>query len=166
MKKFWMLALGIFIVGGCTSGPPADPNNICRILADERGWKKDARKAQKRWGLPPHVGFAFVHRESTFRARAKPERKKLLGIVPTVRPSSALAMHRQQTKHGLIIRKPPVGPLCGATIWAMRWISLVGTTTPAISVWACQRAMLTVFTWLITAVMGAMPVAHGNGLPR
>ena len=89
MKKFWMLALGILIVGGCTSGPPADPNNICRILADEKGWKKDARKAQKRWGLPPQVGFAFVHRESTFRARAKPERKKLLGIVPTVRPSSA-----------------------------------------------------------------------------
>ena len=89
MKIAWMLTLSLLFLAGCASGPPADPNNICNILANEKGWKKDARKAHKRWGLPPHVGFAFVHRESTFRARAKPERKKLLGVVPTVRPSSA-----------------------------------------------------------------------------
>ena len=89
MKIAWMLTLSLLFLAGCALGPPADPNNICNILASEKGWKKDARKAHKRWGLPPHVGFAFVHRESTFRARAKPERKKLLGIVPTVRPSSA-----------------------------------------------------------------------------
>ena len=79
MKIAWMLTLSLLFVAGCASGPPADPNNICGILANEKGWKKDARKAQKRWGLPPHVGFAFVHRESTFRARAKPERKNSLG---------------------------------------------------------------------------------------
>ena len=90
MKKFWMLALGILIVGGCTSGPPADPNNICRILADEKGWKKRRAQGSEALGSPTSSGFCFcASRIYFFRARAKPERKKLLGIVPTVRPSSA-----------------------------------------------------------------------------
>ena len=89
MMRLMFVILAALVFSGCASGPPADPNNLCRILADEKGWKKDARKARKRWGLPVHVGFAFIHRESTFRAKAKPERKKLLGIVPMARPSSA-----------------------------------------------------------------------------
>ena len=51
MKIAWMLTLSLLFLAGCASGPPADPNNICNILANEKGWKKDARKAQKRWGL-------------------------------------------------------------------------------------------------------------------
>jgi hypothetical protein len=86
-------------------GTPADPNNICRILAEERGWKKDARKAYKRWGLPPHIGFAFIHRESTFDAKAKPERKKLLGVVPMARPSSAFGYAQRSMKPGLITKR-------------------------------------------------------------
>ena len=89
MTRFIVMMVSAALFVGCASGPPADPNNICRVLAEEKSWKKDARKARKRWGLPPHVGFAFVHRESTFRAKAKPERNKLLGIVPLARPSSA-----------------------------------------------------------------------------
>ena len=89
MWKLFAFSLLVAALSSCASGPPADPNNICRVLADERGWKKDARKAYKRWGLPPHIGFAFIHRESTFDAKAKPARKKLLGVVPMARPSSA-----------------------------------------------------------------------------
>ena len=46
-------------------------------------------KGETNMRRPPHVGFAFIHRESTFDAKAKPERKKLLGIVPMARPSTA-----------------------------------------------------------------------------
>ncbi len=77
------------LLGGCASGPPADPNNICYIFKEHRGWAKDAKKAQKRWGLPPYIGLAFVHRESSFNSDAKPPRKKLLGVVPMGRTSSA-----------------------------------------------------------------------------
>lgn len=89
MLKLVIVALAALVLGGCASGPPSDPNNICRILVEEKSWKKDANKARKRWGLPPHIGFAFIHRESTFRAKAKPARNKLLGVVPLRRPSSA-----------------------------------------------------------------------------
>ncbi len=85
--------LGLVIVAavsltGCAAGQPKDPNNICYILKDNKGWYKDAKKARKRWGLPVHVGFAFVHRESTFVADAKPPRKRVFGV-PLGRTSSA-----------------------------------------------------------------------------
>ena len=36
-----------------------------------------------------HLPMAFMYQESTFRAKAKPSRKKLLGFIPWRRPSSA-----------------------------------------------------------------------------
>ena len=76
------------LLAGCAAGQPKDPNNICYILKEHKGWYKDAKKARKRWGLPMHVGFAFIHRESTFVADAKPPRKRFLGV-PLGRSSSA-----------------------------------------------------------------------------
>jgi len=86
-----VLGLGIVaavLLAGCAAAQPKDPNNICYILKENKGWYKDAKKARKRWGLPVHVGFAFVHRESTFVADAKPPRKRILGM-PLGRTSSA-----------------------------------------------------------------------------
>ena len=94
MVRLLGMSLVAALILGCASGPPSDPNNICRILVEEKRWAKDAKKARKRWGLPPHVGFAFVHRESTFRAKAKPARKKLLGVVPLARPSGRRFVQR------------------------------------------------------------------------
>ena len=82
MWKLLAFSLLVAALSGCASGPPADPNNICRVLADERGWKKDARKAYKRWGLPPHIGFAFIHRESTFDAKGKARAQKIAWSCP------------------------------------------------------------------------------------
>ena len=77
------------IVSSCSTNPPADPNNICEIFDEKGSWQRAARKAQKRWGLPPHIGLAFVHRESHYVADAQPPRRRLLGIVPWRRLSSA-----------------------------------------------------------------------------
>ncbi|MEM9624400.1 MAG: hypothetical protein AAF993_22360 [Pseudomonadota bacterium] len=79
----------MLLLSACSSNPPRQPDNVCAIFAEKRGWHKQARKAQKRWGTPVHIAMAFVHRESAYVADAKPPRKKLLGIVPWRRLSSA-----------------------------------------------------------------------------
>ena len=74
---------------GCSSTPPSKPDNICEVFREKSGWYKDARRAQKRWGLPVSVGMAFFHKESSCVAKAKPPRGKLLWVIPWRRPSSA-----------------------------------------------------------------------------
>ena len=88
IRVLGLVIVAAVLLAGCAAGQPKDPNNICYILKENKGWYKDAKKARKRWGLPVHVGFAFVHRESTFVADAKPPRKRILGM-PLGRTSSA-----------------------------------------------------------------------------
>ncbi len=73
----------------CNSTPPSRPDDICEVFREKSGWYKDARRAQKRWGLPVSVGMAFVHKESAYVAGAKPPRGKILWVIPWRRPSSA-----------------------------------------------------------------------------
>ena len=88
IRVLGLVIVAALLLAGCAAAQPKDPNNICYILKENKGWYKDAKKARKRWGLPVHVGFAFVHRESTFVADAKPPRKRILGM-PLGRTSSA-----------------------------------------------------------------------------
>ncbi len=73
----------------CSSNPPRAPNNLCSIFAEKGSWRKAALRTQKKWGVPAHVNMAFVHRESSYVADAKPPRRRLLGILPWTRLSSA-----------------------------------------------------------------------------
>ena len=56
-------------------------------------WKKDRGIKLlfklKKWELPPFVLIAFVFQESSFNSNAKPDREKLFGIIPWLRPSTA-----------------------------------------------------------------------------
>ena len=72
-----------------SSSPPSNPDNLCQVFAQKPGWFRGARAAEKTWGLPIPVGMAFVHRESSYIADARPERQKLLWVIPWRRPSSA-----------------------------------------------------------------------------
>ena len=47
-------------------------------------------KAEKRWKIPPYVLMSFVYQESSFKADAKPEREKLLWVIPWKRKSTAV----------------------------------------------------------------------------
>ena len=78
-----------FLLTGCSSTPNFPPNHICSILIENKSWGKAVSKAKKKWGLPPHVGLAFVYKESSFKANARPPRGKLFGVVPWARSSSA-----------------------------------------------------------------------------
>lgn len=45
--------------------------------------------AEKKWGTSMLIPMAFMYQESTFRAKARPPRSKLLGFIPWRRASSA-----------------------------------------------------------------------------
>ncbi|ADH85570.1 membrane protein [Desulfurivibrio alkaliphilus] len=86
---FLLLLAATLVLGGCATRPPANSNNLCEIFEENRSWHRQARQAEKRWGIPVPVKMAFVHQESSFQARAKPPRKRFLRIFPGSRPSSA-----------------------------------------------------------------------------
>ncbi len=74
---------------GCTTPPPKQPDDLCSIFKERPGWYRDSRAAQRRWGVPIPLQLAVVYQESSFRARARPPRRRFLGFIPWRRPSSA-----------------------------------------------------------------------------
>ena len=73
----------------CGHRPPDQVNDACLILEDNRSWWRALQRTEDRWGVPPGVQLAILRRESSFNAHARPARNRLLGIIPTTRPSSA-----------------------------------------------------------------------------
>ena len=82
-------AMLLFVLNACSTTPPAQPDNICKIFEEKGGWYKHAKAARKEWGMPIPVGMAFIYKESSYRSDARPERGKLLWVIPWKRPSSA-----------------------------------------------------------------------------
>jgi len=79
----------LILLAGCTTSPPKDQENICEIFDEKSGWYDDARDSQRKWGSPIPVMMSFIYQESSFKARAKPPRKKILWVIPGPRPASA-----------------------------------------------------------------------------
>ena len=77
------------ILSGCITSQPSDIDNICSMFDEKRNWYNSAQSAEKRWGIPIAVNMAVIYQESSFKARAKPERSKILWVLPGRRPSSA-----------------------------------------------------------------------------
>lgn len=88
MQSLMLLALCLFLAG-CISSPPDNISNVCNIFEDRRGWYNAVKQTEERWDVPIPVTMAFIYQESSFDARAKPERNKFLWIFPGSRPSSA-----------------------------------------------------------------------------
>ena len=98
MKNNLKIFFAFFILFGCASSPPKNPDNICKIFQEKRSWYKAAIRTEKRWKLPPYVLMSFVFQESSFQANARPEREQLLGFIPWFRPSSAKGYSQALTK--------------------------------------------------------------------
>ena len=60
----------LIITSACAATPPENPDNICLIFEEKRGWYKAAIQTQKRWKIPPHVLMAVVFQESSFDSNA------------------------------------------------------------------------------------------------
>jgi len=84
-----LIVMTLILLAGCTTAPPKDQEDICEIFEEKSGWYDDARDSQRKWGSPIPVMMSFIYQESSFKARAKPPRKKILWVLPGPRPASA-----------------------------------------------------------------------------
>ncbi len=88
--RFWLGVLVLCAAGlACATPPPADPDDLCSIFRQRRGWYRASLQSADRWGVPEAVQLAIIHQESRFVARARPPRQRFLLIFPGSRPSSA-----------------------------------------------------------------------------
>ena len=88
LLKAALTALLLTTLSAC-AGQPNNPNNVCHMFEDRRAWYKAAEQSERHWGVPVHVSMAFIYQESAYQARVRPDRTRLLWVVPWRRPSSA-----------------------------------------------------------------------------
>ena len=89
MRVFILILISFFILFSCASKPPAKQENICSIFEQKSSWYRLANKSYEKWGAPIHVQMSILRQESAFQNRIKPERTKILGLIPWKRKSSA-----------------------------------------------------------------------------
>ena len=87
--RFLFLPSISFVLISCVTSQPQNITNVCAIFEERRGWFKSAKLSEERWGIPIGVNMAVIYQESSFRARAKPERGRILWVLPGPRISSA-----------------------------------------------------------------------------
>jgi hypothetical protein len=64
-------------------------SNICDIFKTNPKWKSYTESTKEKWGVPVSLQLSFIKHESSFQRTARPPRKKVLGIIPGLRASSA-----------------------------------------------------------------------------
>ena len=89
-KEIALVLVSCTILTGCfVPQPPKNVDNICSIFREYPRWHARAKATERRWHIPVAVQMAIIHQESKFNGTAKPERTKLLWVIPWNRPSSA-----------------------------------------------------------------------------
>ena len=92
MNRLALLVGMTLVVMGLTACTPKQPDNrknICEVFRQYPSWYWNAKKSQDKWGVPINVQMAIIYQESRFNAKAKPERGKILWVIPWKRPSTA-----------------------------------------------------------------------------
>ncbi len=77
------------LLQACQTLPPRDPDDLCAIFDEHEDWERAAVSSRERWGVPESLLLAVIHQESRFRAGARPGFRRVLGVVPVGRLSSA-----------------------------------------------------------------------------
>lgn len=99
LSRCCLVVLLSMLATGCATlspSPPRDQDNLCQIFREQPRWYDYARDSEQSWGTPIATQMAFIQRESSFRSRVKPPRKRLLGFIPWSRPSSAYGYAQAQ----------------------------------------------------------------------
>ena len=108
MKLGLLMVAALILLTVCASAPPENPNDICAVFDEKSAWYKKARRSSRRWGIPIPIMMSFIYQESSFKAKARPPRKKILWIIPGRRPASAYG-YAQATKETWAAYKKSTG---------------------------------------------------------
>ena len=96
-KTLFISALACITLSSCATSPPKNPENLCEIFREHRGWYFAAKDMRERWGVPIHVPMSMMYQESSFKAGALPPRDYLLGFIPWGRVSTAYGYSQAKT---------------------------------------------------------------------
>ena len=83
------LSLIFIFITACTSVDRINTENSCILFENKKNWYKSTKASYEKWGTPISLQLAIIKQESSFKQFAKPKRKRLLGIIPGSRPSTA-----------------------------------------------------------------------------
>ena len=92
MSRPLIAVLLLLALGSCGSREyraPEPVENACAIVTERPHYVTAFQRAERRWGVEPHVLMAIIHQESKFIANNRPPRRFFLGIIPRGRASSA-----------------------------------------------------------------------------
>ena len=105
-RKLIVLIFSAVLAGCASKAPPDKPHNLCHVFKEKRGWYKDAKKANQRWGTPIQIMMAIMYQESSYRHNAQPPRPWFL-FIPLPRDSSAYGYSQAQdgTSSSLHLRR-------------------------------------------------------------
>ena len=87
MIKYFLI-LSLFLAS-CVTDRSFNTSNICDIFKTNPKWKSYTESTKEKWGVPVSLQLSFIKHESSFQRTARPPRKKVLGIIPGLRASSA-----------------------------------------------------------------------------
>ncbi len=90
--KYSTILIAVLILAACSGGrsaPPRNLDNACLMLKERKGWSRDLKAMERKWGVPREVVLATIYHESRFVAKARTPRKYTLGVIPMGRQSSA-----------------------------------------------------------------------------
>ena len=81
--------ISILFLYACTSNQLINTADSCLIFDQKKNWYKATKQSYDKWKTPIAFQLAVIKQESSFTQFAKPKRKKLLGFIPSSRPSTA-----------------------------------------------------------------------------
>ena len=86
---FKIICISIIFLYACTSNQLTNTADSCIIFDQKKNWYKATKKSYDKWGTSIAFQLSIIKQESSFTQFAKPKRKKLLGFIPSSRPSTA-----------------------------------------------------------------------------
>ena len=89
-----IICISILFLYACTSNQLTNTADSCIIFDQKKNWYKATKKSYDKWDTAIAFQLAVIKQESSFTQFAKPKRKKLLGFIPSARPSTAFVMHK------------------------------------------------------------------------
>jgi len=88
-RKLLIIGGVLLAVSSCSSLPISATDNVCTIFSTKKSWYRAAVKLESEWQIPLQVPMAIMFHESKFRRKARPPRRKVLGVIPGKRRSTA-----------------------------------------------------------------------------